>query len=103
MERQKDGSLLSDVGDVYSIDLKKIWENFHPNISFPQFKYWYFNPQAAAHNNVEIMPGIREYIAPRQKVTVEATREYLLCDVRNMILEDFEFIANALYENYRNK
>lgn len=103
LEPQKDGSLLSDLGDVYSIDLKKIWENFHPNISFPQFKYWYFNPQAAAHNNVEIMPGIREYISPRQKVNVEATKDYLLCDVRNMILEDFEFIANVLYENYRNK
>ena len=103
LEPQKDGSLLSDIGDVYSIDLKKIWENFYPNISFPQFKYWYFNPQAAAHNNIEIMPEIREHIAPRQKVTVEATKDYLLCDVRNMILEDFEFIANVLYENYRNK
>ena len=102
-ERQKDGSVLSDLGDVYSIDLKKIWEKFHPNISFPQFKYWYFNPQAAAHNNVEIMQGIREYIFPRQKVTIEATKDYLLCDIRNKILEDFEHIANSLYENYRNK
>lgn len=102
-EPQLDGSIISDVGDIYSIDLKRIWEDFHPNISFPQFKYWYFNPQVAARDNVEIMPGIREYIAPRQKVTVEATKEYLLCDVRNMILEDFEFIANTLYENYRNK
>lgn len=102
-ERQKDGTLLSDAGDIYSVDLKKIWEDFHPNISFPQFKYWYFNKQAAAHNNVEIMPGIRDYFAPRQKVTVEASKDYLLCDIRNKILEDFEFIANVLYENFRNK
>ncbi len=102
-ERQKDGSILSDLGDVYSIDLKEIWEKFHPDFSFPQFKYWYFNPQVAAHNNVEIMSGIREYIYPRQKVTIEATKDYLLCDIRNMILEDFEYIANALYENYRNR
>lgn len=103
MERQKDGTLLSDIGDIYSVDLKKIWEDFHPNISFPQFKYWYFNKQAAAHNNVEIMPGIRDFFSPRQKVTVEASKDYLLCDIRNMILEDFEFIANVLYENFRNK
>lgn len=102
-EPQKDGALLSDTGDIYSVDLKKIWEDFHPNISFPQFKYWYFNKQAAAHDNVEIMPGIRDYFSPRQKVTVEASKEYLLCDVRNMILEDFEFIANGLYDNFRKK
>lgn len=61
-ELQKDGTFLSDTGDIYSVDLKRIWEEFHPNISFPQFKYWYFNKQAAAHNNVEIMPGIRDYL-----------------------------------------
>lgn len=103
MERQKDGTLLSDTGDIYSVDLKKIWEDFHPNISFPQFKYWYFNKQAAAHDNVEIMPGIRDYFSPRQKVSIEASKDYLLCDVRNMILEDFEFIANVLYDNFRKK
>lgn len=103
MERQKDGTLLSDTGDIYSVNLKKIWEDFHPNISFPQFKYWYFNKQAAAHDNVEIMPGIRDYFSPRQKVSIEASKDYLLCDVRNMILEDFEFIANVLYDNFRKK
>lgn len=71
-ELQKDGTFLSDTGDIYSVDLKRIWEEFHPNISFPQFKYWYFNKQAAAHNNVEITPGIRDYFSPRQKVSVEA-------------------------------
>lgn len=103
MERQKNGTLLSDTGNIYSIDLKKIWEDFHPNISFPQFKYWYFNKQAAAHDNVEIMPGIRDYFSPRQKVSIEASKDYLLCDIRNMILEDFEFIANVLYDNFRKK
>lgn len=102
-ERQKDNSLLSDAGDIYSIDLKEIWEDFHPNISFPQFKYWYFNKQAAAHNNVEIMPGIRDYFSPRQKVSIKASKDYLLCDIRSMILEDFEFIANILYDNFRKK
>jgi len=102
-ELQKDGTLLSDAGDIYSVDLKRIWEDFHPNISFPQFKYWYFNKQAAAHNNVEIMPGIRDFFAPRQKVSVEASKEYLLCDIRNMLLDDFEFIANTLYDNFRKQ
>ncbi len=102
-EPQKNGSFLSDTGDIYSVDLKRIWEEFHPNISFPQFKYWYFNKQAAAHNNIEIMPGIRDFIFPRQKVSVEASEDYLLGDIRNKILEDFEFIANSLYDNFRKQ
>lgn len=102
-ELQKDGTLLSDTGDVYAVDLKSIWEEFHPNISFPQFKYWFFNKQSAAQNNVEIMPGIRDYFSPRQKVNIESNKDHLLCDLRNMILEDFEYIANVLYENFRNQ
>lgn len=102
-ERQKDGTLISDIGDIYSVDLKTIWENFHPDMSFPQFKYWYFNKQDAAHSNIEVMPGIRDYFSPRQKVSIEASKDYLLCDVRDMILKDFEFIANVLYDNFRNK
>lgn len=102
-ELQKDGTILSDTGDIYSVDLKRIWEEFHPNISFPQFKYWYYHKQAAVHNNVNIMLEIRDFIAPRQKVSVEASGEYLLGDVRNLILEDFEFIANILYENFQKQ
>ena len=37
-ERQIDGTTLSDFGDVYSLNLKEIWEDHYPNISFPQFK-----------------------------------------------------------------
>lgn len=102
-EQQKDGTVLSDNGDIYAIDLKKVWEDFHPDISFPQFKYWYFNKQAAIHNNVEIMPGIRDFISPRQKVSIEASDDYLLCDIRSMILEDFEYIANILHRNLNKK
>lgn len=100
-ERQADGSLLSDAGDIYTIDLKQIWEEFYPNISFPQFKYWYFNAASQSKDKVEIMPSIREYFSPRQKVNVEARGEMVLSDLRPAILEDFEYIANLLYATYR--
>lgn len=102
-EKQKDGSMLSDMGDVFSVDLKRIWEEYYPNISFPQFKFWYFNKQSAAKDKVEIMPEINDFYAPRQRVTIETNKDYLLCDLRNKILEDFEFIGNILYEKYRNQ
>ena len=99
-EKQADGSLLSDMGDVYSIDLKEIWEQFHPNISFPQFKYWYFNPNSNAKDKIEIMPGIRAFIAPRQKVNIEVRGDKVLSDLRPSILEDFEYIADILYKTF---
>lgn len=101
-ELQPDGSLLSDNGDIYTIDLKQIWEEFHPNISFPQFKYWYFNANSTSKDKVEIMPSVRQYIHPRQKVSVEARGEKLLSDLRELILSDFEYISDLLYENFRN-
>ena len=102
-ERQADGVLLSDPGDIYSIDLKQIWEEFHPNISFPQFKYWYFNASSTAKDKVDIMPEIRNCITPRQKVNIEARDEMLLCDLRPTILEDFEYIGNLLYSEMKKK
>lgn len=99
-EKQSDGTLLSDTGDIYSIDLKKIWEEYHPNISFPQFKYWYFNSDSRSKDKIDIMPSIRSYFSPRQKVNIEARRDLLLCDLRSAILDDFEYIANKLYAEY---
>ncbi|WP_446786653.1 hypothetical protein, partial [Macellibacteroides fermentans] len=99
-EIQADGSLLSDMGDIYSLDLKEIWEQFHPNISFPQFKYWYFNPDSHSKDRVAIMPEIRSFFSPRQKVNIEARADRLLCDLRPAILEDFEFIADTLYKQF---
>lgn len=100
-EIQADGTLLSDGGDIYTIDLKQIWEDYHPNISFPQFKYWYFNANSPSKDKIEIMPSVRSHIHPRQKVNIEARGEYLLSDLRQLLLDDFEYISNILYENYR--
>lgn len=102
-EVQPDGTMISDNGDIYTIDLKQIWEEFHQNISFPQFKYWYFNANSTSKNKIEIMPSVRKYIHPRQKISVEARGDNLLSDLRKLILSDFEYIADLLYENFRNK
>ena len=102
-EQQPDGTMLSDTGDIYRLDLKSIWEEFHPNISFPQFKYWYFNANSASPDRVDIMPSIRKKIAPRQKVTIEARGEMLLSELKEAILQDFEFIANTLYSEFKRQ
>ncbi len=100
---QQDGSLLSDNGDIYSLNLKAIWENYYPNISFPQFKYWYFNSNSTSKDKVDIMPSIRNKIAPRQKIVIDARGELLLSEIRDVILQDFEYIADCLYTEFRKK
>lgn len=102
-ERQPDGNLLSDSGDIYTLDLKGVWENYYPNISFPQFKYWYFNAGSASKDKVDIMPSIRNEIAPRQKITIEARGDLLLSELTEAILQDFEYIANCLYTKFRKQ
>ena len=102
-EKQPDGSIISDVGDIYSLDLKGVWENFYPNTSFPNFKYWYFNANLPSKDKVEIMPSIRNYITPRQKVSIEVKGELLLSDLRERILQDFEYIANTLYSEFKKQ
>lgn len=101
-EVQPNGDILSDFGDIYRIDLEKIWENFYPKISFPQFKYWYFNPPKRSGD--QIMPSIREYIKPRLKISIEAKgEERKLSEVRELILADFDYIVDKLYSEYGNK
>lgn len=103
-ELLQDGkTFYSDMGDIYSIDLKSIWEEFNPNISFPQFKYWYFNSNSNSKDKVDIMPSIRDYISPRQKVSIEARNELILSEIRERILDDFEYVANTLYTQKRNQ
>ena len=94
-ERQADGSQLSDVGDIYTIDLKGIWEDNYPDISFPQFKYFYFSADE------RVMPEIRKMIYPRQNVNIKSCHEEKLADIRNTLLLDFEYIANVLYTKFK--
>ena len=97
-EKQADGSYISDMGDIYIIDLKRIWETYYPNISFPQFKYFYFNKHT--QNEKKIMSEIRDYIMPRQKVNITARNEEKLSNLREQILGNFEYIADKLYSTY---
>ncbi|MDD6046319.1 MAG: DEAD/DEAH box helicase [bacterium] len=94
-------TLVSDIGDIFSLDLKSVWEDHYPNISFPQFKYWYFNRNSQSKDKVDIMPSIRDEFCVRQKVTVETKGELLLCDIRAKMLEDFTYIADALYSTFK--
>lgn len=99
-ERYDDNTLVTDTGDIYQLDLKSLWEDHYPDISFPMFKYWYFNGKSDGRNETVAMPDIFEYIAPRQKITIETQNDLLICDLKDCILEDMSFVADALYKEF---
>lgn len=93
-------TIISDVGDIYTLDLKGIWEDFYQNLSFPQFKYWYFNTQSHSSDRVEIMPEVRCMVFPRQRIVIQSHHEIKINEIRKYILEDMEKIKNGLYETF---
>lgn len=89
---------VSDTGDIYKIDLKGIWERYYADMSFPQFKYWYFNANNQAKNRVDIMPEIRAWLSPRQKLMVDAKQDgQQLAELWERILTDLSYIADVLW------
>ena len=53
-----------DPGNIYEINLKGIWEEFYQNMSFAQFKYYYFNKKSS------VMPEINQNMNSRVKLKV---------------------------------
>jgi len=101
-EQQANSNItISDVGDIYSLDLKAVWEDYYPNISFPQFKYWYFNQNIVSKDKIDILPSIRDGFCIRQKVSIETKGDLLLSELRAKILEDFSYIADTLHDKFK--
>lgn len=94
---------ISDFGDIYSIDLKGIWEKYYQDLSFPQFKFYYFSTSYTKPEKVEIIPEIRPYVVPRQRVEVKVKEGLVLNDLKEKILGDFDYIVDALYSKFKKQ
>ena len=93
---------ISDSGDIYSIDLKTLWEKYYPNLSFPQFKFWYFaNKNYDGKDKVDVLEEIQPYIYARQKVTIQVKNDKVFADLRSAILEDLTFVSHTLYSTFK--
>lgn len=93
---------ISDIGDIYSVNLKSVWEDNYPNMSFPQFKYHYFKAKEKYEKKTDIMPEIIDDIYTRQKVTIEA-KNGLLCDLKPNLYNQLTKIGNTLYSNFKGR
>ncbi len=96
------GATITDVGDIYSIDLKTLWEKYYSNLSFPQFKFWYFaNKSYIGKDKVDVLQEIQSYIYPRQKVTIQVKNNKVFDDLRTAILEDLNYVSQTLYASFK--
>lgn len=74
-ERSVLNGTISDVGDIYEADLKGIWEQFYPDLSFPSFKYFFFKKirnfePGKTIGQYLVLPKFLDGIYSRQKIDI---------------------------------
>lgn len=84
----KSYAVIVDPGDVFEIDLKGIWEEFYPDMSFAMFKYYYFN-------NKRVMSEISDNIMSRVKLTVKPNKGKLN-ELYAKAHEEIDYITSVL-------
>ena len=85
----------SDIGDIYEIDLKRIWEDEYSSMSFQCFKYLYYS------KSDKVMSSIRDAIKPRVKLKIK-TKQGTLNDLYKLIITEIDYITEELNTFGRN-
>ena len=90
------GAKTTDVGDVYEIDLKSIWEDeFGSDMSFAKFKYLFFQNQSS------ILGIYGSYVFNRVKLKIK-TKKSVLSDIFELAKNEIDFLTDKLNEFDRN-
>jgi ATP-dependent DNA helicase RecQ len=87
--------LYSNPGDVYEIELSKVWEEKFPEKTFAQFKYKFFNNELHTNGKLKVFP--------RYKLVIHYKDDF------DVVKQDFLSIAksiqstfNKLYDKFAN-
>lgn len=104
-------TIVNDMGDIFQVDLKGLWETYYPNYSFPQFKYLFLkkarNWEKPTRRNQDkpfiIMPNFLGDIFQRQKVEITCKSKTPLKDVINQLIQDFWYIDKTISTNFPNQ
>ena len=99
---------ISDCGDVYEVDLKGIWEQYYPNISFPQFKYYFLQKFIDRQENekssvYKVLPEYLGGIYQRQMIDIINKKEESLNGVLEDLSRDFEYLSFVLSQNFKDQ
>lgn len=95
-EEDSIGLKTTDIGDVFEIDLKSIWEEeFGSDMSFAKFKYKFFQNQS------NILGEYGQYVYNRVKLKIK-TKKGNLSEVFEMAKKEIDYITDKLSEFERN-
>lgn len=92
------GSTTTDIGDIFEIDLKSIWEDeFGSDMSFAKFKYLFFKSQSS------ILGIYGQYVYSRVKLKVKVkTEKTTLSEIYPLALKEINYLSDKLNEFDRN-
>ena len=95
-EKDYTGLMVTDIGDIFEINFKNIWENeFGAEMGFPEFKYKFFQ------NQEKILGEYGKYIYNRVKLKLKAKKGNL-SDVFEIAKNEIDYITDKLNEFDRN-
>ena len=83
--------IVSDFGDIYSVDLKRMWEDMFAKMSFASFKYQFYSEKE------KILGKYSEFIYPRMKISIQMIdEEKTFIGIRDKILENINTVSDIL-------
>lgn len=83
--------IVSDIGDIYSVDLKRMWEDMFSKMSFASFKYQFYSEKE------KILGKYSEFIYPRMKVAIQMIDdEDTFEGIRDKILDCINKVSDIL-------
>lgn len=83
--------IVSDIGDIYSVDLKRMWEDMFSKMSFASFKYQFYSEKE------KILGKYSEFIYPRMKVAIQMINdEDTFVGIRDKILNCINKVSDIL-------
>ena len=90
--REKESNyIVSDIGDIYSIDLKRMWEDMFDRMSFASFKYQFYSEKE------KILGKFSQFIYPRMKVAIQMIdEEKNFVGIRDKILDNINKVSDIL-------
>ena len=85
--------IVTDIGDIYSIDLKRTWEDMFSEKSFASFKHQFYAEKE------KILGKYSKYIYPRMKISIQMIDEQSTFEgILDKLLENIKIVSNILGE-----
>ena len=91
-EHLEHGATISDCGNIYSLDLKSLWEDKYPKYTFGAFKYYLLKDK---RNPLDFQ--FQKDIFLRYKISIHSNLE--MNKLKDALIEEINY-TNAILDNY---